>query len=132
MDKNIKYLIENIVNFNPYDYQEDENDVVNNQTVERTMYKYFPKDKNELKTIIQQCIAENKFGNKKIIFPDLSGIDVTEITDMSNLFKDIFRPSVVSYEGSGLSESENIVDGSNYNDRYVPLIVPSFPYPEES
>ena len=39
-------------------------------------------------------------------------------------FKDIFRPSVVSYEGSGLSESENIVEGSNYNDRYVPLIVP--------
>ena len=43
-------------------------------------YKYFPQDKNELKDIILQRIEAE--GNKV----DLNDIDVSEITDMSNLF----------------------------------------------
>ena len=43
-------------------------------------YKYFPKDKNELKDIILQRIEAE--GNEV----DLNDIDVSEITDMSDLF----------------------------------------------
>ena len=48
-----------------------------NKSVE---YKYFPETKKELKDIIKKRIKQE--GNKV----DLNDIDVSEITDMSNLF----------------------------------------------
>lgn len=48
MNKNIKYLIEDIVNFNPVDYQDEENDIANNQAISHIIYKYFPKTESEL------------------------------------------------------------------------------------
>jgi hypothetical protein len=50
MNKDIKYLIKDIVNFNPVDYSNDEIDLIDNQTVSSLIYKYkyFPKNKKEL------------------------------------------------------------------------------------
>ena len=48
-------------------------------------YKYFPKTKKELKDIILQRIEAE--GNEV----DLNDIDVSEITDMSELFKNFFN-----------------------------------------
>ena len=42
-------------------------------------YEYHPKDKDELKKIIEKRIDKNKDA-------DLNDIDVSDITDMSNLF----------------------------------------------
>ena len=47
----------------------------------RVEYKYFPKTKEELKDIIEQRIKEE--GNEV----DLNDIDVSNITDMSDLFE---------------------------------------------
>ena len=48
-------------------------------------YKYFPETKEELKDIIDKRIEQE--GNKV----DLNDIDVSEITDMSELFKNFFN-----------------------------------------
>ena len=48
-------------------------------------YKYFPKTKEELKDIIDKRIEQE--GNKV----DLDDIDVSEITDMSELFNNLFN-----------------------------------------
>ena len=45
--------------------------------------KYFPKTKDELKSLIEQRIEDE--GNEV----DLNDIDVSAITDMSKLFQDI-------------------------------------------
>ena len=45
-------------------------------------YKYFPKDKNELKDIVEKRIKQE--GNEV----DLNDIDVSKITDMSKLFEE--------------------------------------------
>ena len=87
MDKNIKYLIENIVNFNPVDYQDNESEMINRNTLNDILQ--VPKTKEELIKIIKQRIKENKFGNKNLYYPDLSDIDTSNITDMSNLFNKI-------------------------------------------
>jgi len=47
---------------------------------EKNIYKFFPKDKNELKKIIEQQIK--KYGNNV----NLNNIDVSNITDMYMLF----------------------------------------------
>ena len=45
MNKDIKYLIEDIVNFNPANYSDDEPDLIDRETVSNLTYKYryFPK-----------------------------------------------------------------------------------------
>ena len=45
MNKNIKYLIESIVNFNPADYEDDEQNIIDNDTIHNVIHKYFPKTK---------------------------------------------------------------------------------------
>jgi len=52
--------------------------ITNNATTNK--HKFFPKTKEELKKIIEQQII--KYGNDI----DLNDIDVSQITDMSNLF----------------------------------------------
>ena len=49
--------------------------------IKKSNYKYFPKTKKELKEIIEQRIKDE--GSEV----DLNDIDVSEITDMSLLFK---------------------------------------------
>ena len=53
-------------------------------------YKYFPQTKDELKEIIKQRIKNE--GNEV----DLNDIDVSNITDMSNLFEDLDFDSDIS------------------------------------
>ena len=50
--------------------------------IKKNKYKYFPETKKELKEIIEQRIKEEGIG------VDLNDIDVSEITDMSKLFRD--------------------------------------------
>jgi hypothetical protein len=45
MNKNVKYIIEKIVNFNPVDYSDEDPDLIDDQTVTNIVYKYFPKSK---------------------------------------------------------------------------------------
>ena len=49
--------------------------------IKKSKYNYFPQTKDELKEIIKQRIKDE--GNEV----DLNDIDVSKITDMSNLFK---------------------------------------------
>lgn len=35
MNKNIKYLIEEIINFNPADYSNDENELISNNDIDK-------------------------------------------------------------------------------------------------
>lgn len=83
MNKSIKYIIEQTINFNPVDYTD--NDTVDNQTIQNIVY-YRPKNIFELYQVLDKKFKENKFGNKDLIFPDLSDIDTSNVTDMSNLF----------------------------------------------
>jgi surface protein len=46
--KNNKRLTENKLNFNPIDYSDDGQDMIDNQTVLNMVYKYHPKTKEEL------------------------------------------------------------------------------------
>ena len=87
MNKNIKYLIEDIVNFNSVNYSDDESEMITRDILNDILQ--VPKTKDELIKIIKQRIKENKFGNKDMYFPDLSDIDVSNITDMSNLFEKV-------------------------------------------
>ena len=93
MNKNIKYLIEDIVNFNPVDYSDEESDIINTHTITTLSYKYFPQNKEELVDIVRKKIDENKFGNESLLFPDLYDIDISNITDLSNLFNIIDLPN---------------------------------------
>ena len=80
MDKNIKYIIEKNINFNPVDYQDEIQDLVDRQTISNISYKYFPKTRKQLEKIIIEKLTEN------IECPYLNDINTSEITDMSNLF----------------------------------------------
>ena len=46
-------------------------------------YHYYPTNKKELRSLIQKLLEER--GNDT----DLNDIDVSDVTDMSNLFKDL-------------------------------------------
>lgn len=48
MDKNIKYIIENTINFDISDYQDNENDLIDRKTISNITYNYFPKTSDEL------------------------------------------------------------------------------------
>ena len=53
MNNNIKYLIEEIINFNPIDYNEDENNIIDHDTIGNIMFKR-PQNKKELVELIYQ------------------------------------------------------------------------------
>ena len=62
-------------------------------------YKYFPKTKEELKDIIDKRIEQE--GNKV----DLNDIDVSEITDMSDLFKETnFNGDISGWDVSNVTD----------------------------
>ena len=81
MKKDIKYLIENIVNFNPTDYLEGESDVVDRGDISAICV--CPENLDQLKKLVAKRLKENP---KK---PYLKDIDTSLITDMSGLFNSI-------------------------------------------
>lgn len=83
------YLIEGKFNFNPVDYNDEEQDLIDSNALNSIIY-FTPKNIEELKNIIKKRIKENKFGNENIIFPDLSDIVTSKITNMMQLFKNMF------------------------------------------
>ena len=113
MNKNIKYLIEGIVNFNPVDYSDEEQDIINNQAISNLVYKYFPENRKELKEIIVEKLKEN------IEYPYLNDIDTSRITDMDSLFSsymydylyqnDIDSREIIKLDLSGWDVS-NVID----------------------
>ena len=60
-------------------------------------YKYCPETKEELKNIIKQRINEN--GNEV----DLNDIDVSKITDMSDLFYSNFNGNISKWDVSNVT-----------------------------
>ena len=85
MNNNIKYLIEEIINFNPIDYNEDENNIIDHGTLGNIIFKYFPKNKKELVELIYQRLQQN------IKQPYLLDIDTSLITDMNYLFSNEYN-----------------------------------------
>ena len=64
----------------------------------RVNYKYFPKTKEELREIIEQRIEQE--GNEV----NLNDIDVSKITDMSELFMDLdFNGDISSWDVSNVT-----------------------------
>lgn len=81
MDKRIKYLIENIINFNPADYSDTEDNVLSSQDI-NTLIRVYPKTKEELKELVVKRLKENPEN------PWLLDINTSLIMDMSGLFND--------------------------------------------
>lgn len=114
MNKSIKRLIEEyIVSFNPAILANDTpKKKLSQDIINKALYTYNPETKEELIKIIQQRIKENIFGNENIYYPDLSDINVSNITDMSNLFKDaldqIKKPIILDLSGWDTSNVTNM------------------------
>ena len=70
-------------------------------------YKYFPKTKEELQDIIEQRIKQE--GNEV----NLNDIDISNITDMSNLFKNLFsfNGDISNWDVSNVENMSNIFFG---------------------
>ena len=70
-------------------------------------YKYFPQTKEELQDIIKKRIKTE--GNEV----DLNDIDVSQITDMSNLFKNLysFNGDISKWDVSNVENMSNIFFG---------------------
>ena len=79
------------------------------------IFKYFPKDKDELKTIISNLIKER--GNNA----DLNDIDTSKIYDMSNLFHikekdEIYNIKINEWNVSHVENMENMfLECGNFN-----------------
>lgn len=78
MIKEIKYLIEQTINFNPVDYDEDDEIIISDQDISNVVYKYRPTTYIELKAIVNNLLEKG--------ITDLNCIDVSAITDFSYLF----------------------------------------------
>lgn len=78
MDKYIKYIIEGIQRFNPADYDDEEQDIISQQTITDVSNTYIPKDRKELIENIIEVLDKKNY--------DLNCIDVGQITDFSNIF----------------------------------------------
>ncbi len=73
-------------------------------------YIYHPKTKDELKKIIKQKIESE--GNEC----DLNDIDTSNITDMSNLFKDSkFNGDISKWDVSNVTDMEGMFRFSEFN-----------------
>ena len=74
--------------------------------IKKSKYKYFPKTKEELKDIISRRIKEE--GNEV----DLNDIDVSNITDMSYLFKfSNFNGDISNWDVSNVKDMTEFLGG---------------------
>ena len=71
---------ENKYDFDVIDYEDDEQDILDHQTISKTVYKYFPKNSIQLKRLVRSRINENPYK------PYLLDICTSEINSMSELF----------------------------------------------
>ena len=78
MDKNIKYLIENTINFDITAYADEDN--ISQEQIHNILYTIKPKDRYELEQIIIKRLKENPME------PQLLDIDTSNIDDMFHLF----------------------------------------------
>ena len=102
--KNI--LNEEIQNFNPADYED--NDIIGQHTIKNMIYKYFPKDDEELNDLIEERIEENP---KK---PYLLDIDTSQIVYMSRLFvneDEIEILDLSTWDTSNVTQMWNMFEG---------------------
>ena len=73
-------------------------------------YHYYPKDKDELKDLIEKLIEER--GNEA----DLNDIDTSKITDMSNLFyKSEFNGDISSWDVNNVNNMIGMFANSKFN-----------------
>ena len=83
------------------------------------MYKYFPKTKEELKDIIKKRINEE--GNEV----DLNDIDVSNITDMSELFYEFyyFNGNISGWDVSNVTDMRYMFWDCKINNKYKPKFI---------
>jgi len=73
-------------------------------------YNYHPKDKKELKDIVKKLIDERGFD------ADLNDIDVSQITDMSQLFySSEFNGDISGWDVSNVTNMNHMFAGSEYS-----------------
>ncbi len=78
--------------------------------VSKQKYTLFPKTKEELQEMIKDEISEN--GNEC----SLNHINVSKITDMSNLFRySEFNGDISEWDVSGVSNMDEMFDSSEFN-----------------
>ena len=94
---------------------------INNYIIEslklgKQRYSYHPKTKLELREIILKRVKEE--GNKV----DLNDIDVSNITDMSSLFKEInFNGDISKWDVSKVKNKYKIFDYCPIEEKYKPI-----------
>ena len=82
-----------------------------NNAQNKTIYKFFPKNKNELQEIIKLQIKQ--FGDKV----DLNNIDVSNITDMSKLFYiSFFNGNISKWDVSNVTNMSSMFYRSKFNE----------------
>lgn len=87
MYKNIKYLIEDLQKFDVSEY-DDSNDIVNDQDITNISYDC-PNTIYELVDILISRFNKCDF-TEQIIEPDMSGIDLRNLTNLTKLFTKVF------------------------------------------
>ena len=74
--------------------------------IKKSKYNYFPKTKKELKNIIKQRIKEEG------VQVDLNDIDVSKITDMSDLFGGVyFNGDISTWDVSNVNDMSYMFGG---------------------
>ena len=110
MNKEIRLLIEGFFDdniFKPNDINQDIENVGNS-----ILYTYYPKDRNDLKILIEQLL------NERGKDADLNDIDTSEITDMSNLFSylEVYNIDISNWDVSNVTNMSNMFYGCyNFN-----------------
>lgn len=113
-DNNIKKIFydfkdklnENSLNFDVIDYED--NDIIAQHTIKNMIYKYFPKNDEELSDLIEERIEENP---KK---PYLLDIDTSQIVYMSRLFfneDEIEILDLSTWDTSNVTQMWNMFEG---------------------
>lgn len=93
-------------NFDVADYED--NDIIGQHTIKNMIYKYFPKDDDELSDLIEERIEENP---KK---PYLLDIDTSQIVYMSRLFfneDEIEILDLSTWDTSNVTQMWNMFEG---------------------
>ena len=82
----------------------------------KEQYKYFPKERGELRKLIEQRIKEE--GNEV----DLNDIDVSEIIDMAHLFENLnFNGDISNWDVSKVKNKNYMFYNCTIKDKYKPL-----------